>query len=43
MGALLSLAQNAGYEIFLTLDQGLEHEQNLKRAQDRCRRNQRKV
>ncbi len=29
-GELLSLAETSGFEIFLTLDQGLEYEQNLK-------------
>ncbi len=30
-GELLSLAEQAGFEVFLTLDRGLEHEQNLQR------------
>jgi hypothetical protein len=29
-GELLSLAEKAGFQIFLTLDQGMEYEQNLK-------------
>lgn len=29
-GELLSLAENAGFEVFLTLDLGLEYEQNLR-------------
>ena len=29
-GELLSLAEKSGFEIFLTLDQGVEYEQNLK-------------
>jgi predicted nuclease of predicted toxin-antitoxin system len=28
-GALLSLAESAGFEIFATMDKGLEYEQNL--------------
>jgi hypothetical protein len=28
-GALLSLAEDGGFEIFLTLDKGIEYEQNL--------------
>ena len=28
-GTLLSLAENAGFEIFVTMDKGLEYEQNL--------------
>lgn len=28
-GALLRLAQSAGFEVFLTADQGLEYQQNL--------------
>jgi predicted nuclease of predicted toxin-antitoxin system len=28
-GELLSLAQKSGFEVFLTLDRGLEYEQNL--------------
>jgi len=28
-GALLSLAEAAGFEIFLTMDKGLQYEQNL--------------
>jgi len=28
-GALLSLAEGAGFEIFLTMDKGLQYEQNL--------------
>jgi len=30
-GELLVLAENSGFEVFLTLDRGLEYEQNLKR------------
>jgi hypothetical protein len=30
-GELLSLAEKSGFEIFLTLDQGVEYEQNLTR------------
>ncbi len=29
-GELLSLAERAGFQIFLTLDRGIEYEQNLK-------------
>ena len=29
-GELLSLAQEAGFEVFLTVDRGIEFEQNLK-------------
>jgi predicted nuclease of predicted toxin-antitoxin system len=29
-GELLLLAENSGFEIFLTLDRGMEYEQNLK-------------
>lgn len=29
-GELLSLAEHAGFKIFLTLDRGIEYEQNLK-------------
>jgi len=29
-GELLPLAEKSGFEIFLTLDQGIEYEQNLK-------------
>ncbi len=29
-GELLSLAEAAGFQVFLTIDQGIEHEQNLK-------------
>ena len=28
-GELLSLAEQAGFEVFLTLDRGLEYQQNL--------------
>jgi len=28
-GALLGLAEGAGFEIFVTMDKGLEYEQNL--------------
>jgi predicted nuclease of predicted toxin-antitoxin system len=28
-GEILSLAEQAGFEVFLTLDQGIEYEQNL--------------
>jgi hypothetical protein len=28
-GALLSLAEQAGFQVFITLDQGIEYEQNL--------------
>ncbi|MGD0873155.1 MAG: DUF5615 family PIN-like protein [Bryobacteraceae bacterium] len=28
-GALLSLAEDGGFEVFLTMDKGLEYEQNL--------------
>jgi len=28
-GVLLSLAENAGFDIFLTLDKGIEYQQNL--------------
>ena len=30
-GELLSLAEEAGFDVFLTLDRGLEYEQNLTR------------
>ena len=30
-GELLSLAEKAGFQVFLTLDRGLEYEQNLQR------------
>jgi Domain of unknown function (DUF5615) len=30
-GELLSLAESAGYHVFLTLDQGIPYEQNLNR------------
>jgi hypothetical protein len=30
-GELLSLAEKAGFEVFLTLDQGIEYQQNLER------------
>jgi hypothetical protein len=30
-GDLLSLAEQSGFQVFLTLDRGLEYEQNLKR------------
>jgi hypothetical protein len=29
MGELLSLAKQAGYEVFITVDRGIEYEQNL--------------
>src|SRR5580704_3388879 len=29
-GELLTLAEAAGYEVFLTIDRGIEHEQNLR-------------
>ena len=29
-GELLALAEQAGFQVFLTLDQGIEHQQNLK-------------
>jgi len=29
-GELLSLAEKSGFEVFLTLDRGLEYEQNLR-------------
>jgi hypothetical protein len=29
-GELLSLAEKSGFDVFLTLDQGMEYEQNLK-------------
>jgi len=28
-GELLSLAEQAGFEVFLTIDRGIEYEQNL--------------
>jgi len=31
-GELLSLAERAGYDAFLTLDRGIEYEQNLQRG-----------
>jgi Domain of unknown function (DUF5615) len=30
-GELLSLAEEAGFEVFITLDRGIEYEQNLSR------------
>ena len=30
-GELLSLAEQTGFQVFLTVDQGLEYEQNLRR------------
>ncbi len=30
-GELLSLAEQQGFEVFLTIDRGIEHEQNLRR------------
>ena len=30
-GELLSLAESAGFQVFLTLDRGIEYEQNLRR------------
>jgi hypothetical protein len=30
-GELLTLAEKSGFEVFLTLDRGLEYEQNLQR------------
>jgi hypothetical protein len=32
-GELLFLAENSGFEIFLTLDRGVEYEQNLKECE----------
>jgi len=31
-GELLALAENAGFEVFVTVDQGIEFEQNLSGA-----------
>ncbi|MGA7382011.1 MAG: DUF5615 family PIN-like protein [Terriglobales bacterium] len=30
-GELLTLAEAAGFDVFLTIDRGIEHEQNLRR------------
>jgi predicted nuclease of predicted toxin-antitoxin system len=32
-GELLSLAERAGFQVFLTVDRGIEYEQNLQRRQ----------